>query len=641
MRSLQYSPIFLVGIKMDNNDIIVGLSGHIDHGKTTLIKALNGFDGDSLEAEKQRGITLDLSFSSLKLASRNVAFIDVPGHEKLVKNMIAGAFGIDILLLVVAANEGIMPQTIEHIKIADMLGIRTCVCVITKIDKLASPQEQLKELESALKKQFLSLDMQLVECLALSLHPQAQNTKELAHLKNILDSLPKPKKTDFGLFLYYIDRSFALKGVGCVVTGSVLSGECTLGDKLYVYHKNKEVLVRGIQIHDKDATIATPSHRVALNLAQVSHNELKRGYLLAPKGYLRGFDSIDVGIFGEVKHNGIYQFYIGSSKLNAKVQILHKEPISCAFSKKPLILATLKCDENIFGIFAQHFILRNDEGELCGGVILNPIADPIKKHTKITLLQALAKKDFESAFKFFSQIHKKGFGLVSSTQRFGLSHTQSYAIATGIESIFADEKSLILYPLSQIASVKSAIMEIFTRNTSALLSASSFTLKHKWVSLALAQAALDELTESGQIIYKNGLYLSKLCTIKDIDAFIQELLYNELAKAHYAPSAPYNIYESFDIDKKVGDNALKALSLAKKVVRISHNLFITAQALTQITSLMRELISKYGYVDVALLREHTKLSRKYLIGYLEYLDQFDDIECFKNKRTFKYAQKGN
>lgn len=340
-----------------NNDIIVGLAGHIDHGKTTLIKALNGFDGDSLNEEKQRGITLDLSFSALKLPTRNIAFIDVPGHEKLVKNMIAGTFGIDVLLLVVAANEGIMPQSIEHIKIADMLGIKSCVCVITKIDKF--PKDELDEkitlLQSALKEQFSTCDMQLLESIALSLHPQVDNAKELEYIKNLLDSIPKPKTRDFGLFMYYIDRSFAIKGAGCVVTGSVLSGQCAPNDKLYAYNINKEVEIKGIQIHDLDTTIATPSHRVALNLSRISHNELQRGYLLAPKGYLRGFNSIDVGIFGKIKHNGIYQFYIGSAKYNAKVQILKQEGILSVFSKKPLTLATLKCDEVILAYF--HSIL--------------------------------------------------------------------------------------------------------------------------------------------------------------------------------------------------------------------------------------------------------------------------------------------
>ncbi|MCX2717915.1 selenocysteine-specific translation elongation factor [Helicobacter sp. MIT 21-1697] len=626
----------------EHNDIIVGLAGHIDHGKTTLIKALNGFDGDSLSEEKQRGITLDLSFSHLRLPTRNVAFIDVPGHNKLVKNMIAGAFGIDVLLLVIAANEGIMPQSLEHLRIADMLGISSCICVITKIDKLENPPLGLPRLESDITALFETCDMKLYDIIALSLCSSTtpltnyDNLAQLERLKTSLDSIPKPQRIDFGLFLYYIDRSFSIKGAGCVVTGSVLSGQCCIGDKLYAYDIKQEVAVRGIQIHDKNATKATPSHRVALNLSGINHHQLKRGFLLSQKGYLRGFDSIDVGIFGTPAHNATYQLYLGSAKLNAKAHIISKPITSHAFGSKPLTLATLKCDELIFGVFSQHFILRNDEGAVLGGIILNPIIDPIKKHQRVQLLESLCNKRFDNAFSLLCAIHKKGFGLVSSTQRFCLSHTQSLQIASTLQDIFIDEKSLTLYPLSQIEYLKTHILEIFSHNKSALLSAQSLCVKIKWASLGLCQKALDELLNDKHIRYKNGLYLSQWCQIKDIKTYVQERLLEILTQAHYAPLAPYNIYEELDIDKKVGDDALKALTQAHKVVRITHNLFITSSALNEIVSLMREIIHTHSYVDVNLLRERTNLSRKYLIGYLEYLDKFDDIECNENKRSFKY-----
>lgn len=619
-----------------HNDIIVGLAGHIDHGKTTLIKALNGFDGDTLEQEKQRGITLDLSFSNLEFNSRNVAFIDVPGHSKLVKNMIAGVFGIDVLLLVIAANEGIMPQSKEHIHIANLLGVKSCICVITKIDKLENKQKDLAELESTIKDFFKPLDISLDSIFALSLYP-SPSTQELERLKQRLESIPKPLKNDYGVFVYYVDRSFAIQGAGCVVTGSVLSGECHIDEKLYIYNKAKEVSLKSIQVHKQKALKASHSQRVALNLAGISHNELKRGYLISKKGFLRGFDSIDVGIFGEVKHNATYTLHIGSFKLSAKVCILSSQALtSHAFGKAPLTLATLKSDEPIFGIYAQRFILRNDNDTLCGGVILNPIADPIKKHTRIALLESLAQKDFKQSFYLLTQIHKKGFGLVSSTQRFCLSHAQSLDIALSL-NVFLDEKALTLYPLSQVEILKTHILEIFSRNKNALISAQSLNAKLKWASLALCQKALDELLSQGQIKSQNGLYLAKWCQIQNIQTYAQQSILESLANQGYAPLAPYNLYEELELDKTLGDNALKALTQAQKVVRIAHNLFITTTALQSIVSLMREILQTNGYIDVNLLRNHTQLSRKYLIAYLEYLDKFDDIVCKDNKRTLKYA----
>lgn len=632
-------------IEQNHNDIIVGLAGHIDHGKTTLIKALNGFDGDTLEQEKQRGITLDLSFSNLECRTRNVAFIDVPGHSKLVKNMIAGVFGIDVLLLVVAANEGIMPQSREHIYIANLLGVKSCICVITKIDKLENKQKDLAKLESTIKDFFKPLDMSLDSIFALSLYP-TPSTQELEKLKQRLESIPKPIKNDYGVFMYYIDRSFAIQGAGCVVTGSVLSGECHIDEKLYIYNKAREVSLKSIQVHNEKALKASHSQRVALNLSGISHNELKRGYLISKKGFLRGFDSIDVGIFGEVKHNATYTLHIGSFKLNAKVCVLSaptnsnstdsKLIHSHAFGKAPLTLATLKTDEVIFGIYSQRFILRNDNDILCGGVILNPIADPIKKHTRIALLESLANKNFEKSFMLLAQIHKKGFGLVSSTQRFCLSHAQSLEIAKNL-NVFLDEKALTLYPLSQIETLKTHILEIFSRNKNALISAHSLNTKLKWASLALCQRALDELLSQGQINNQNGLYLAKWCQIQNIQTYAEQSILESLANQGYAPIAPYNLYEELEIDRSLGDNALKALTHAQKVVRITHNLFITTTALQSIVSLMREILQTNGYIDVALLRNHTSLSRKYLIAYLEYLDKFDDIACKDNKRTLKYA----
>lgn len=619
-----------------HNDIIVGLAGHIDHGKTTLIKALNGFDGDTLEQEKQRGITLDLSFSNLEFNSRNVAFIDVPGHSKLVKNMIAGVFGIDVLLLVIAANEGIMPQSKEHIHIANLLGVKSCICVITKIDKLENKQKDLADLESTIKDFFKPLDMSLDSIFALSLYP-SPSTQELERLTQRLESIPKPPKNDYGVFVYYVDRSFAIQGAGCVVTGSVLSGECHIDEKLYIYNKAKEVSLKSIQVHNEKALKASHSQRVALNLAGISHNELKRGYLISKKGFLRGFDSIDVGIFGEVKHNATYTLHIGSFKLSAKVCILSSQALtSHAFGKAPLTLATLKSDEPIFGIYAQRFILRNDNDTLCGGVILNPIADPIKKHTRIALLESLAQKDFKQSFNLLVQIHKKGFGLVSSTQRFCLSHAQSLDIALSL-NVFLDEKALTLYPLSQVEILKTHILEIFSRNKNALISAQSLNAKLKWASLALCQKALDELLSQGQIKSQNGLYLAKWCQIQNIQTYAQQSILESLQNQGYAPLAPYNLYEELELDKTLGDNALKALTQAQKVVRIAHNLFITTTALQSIVSLMREILQTNGYIDVNLLRNHTHLSRKYLIAYLEYLDKFDDIVCKDNKRTLKYA----
>ena len=173
---------------MPNNDILVGLAGHIDHGKTSFIKALNGFDGDEREEEKQRGITLDISFSNLKLPNRNIAFIDVPGHEKLIKNMIAGAFGVDVMCLIVASDDGLMPQSIEHIQIANFLGIKKCFCVISKSDK--SSEARMQEVQKQIEDFFSPLQIKLEAIFPFSTFSQERDKEPILQYLNTLE---KPK----------------------------------------------------------------------------------------------------------------------------------------------------------------------------------------------------------------------------------------------------------------------------------------------------------------------------------------------------------------------------------------------------------------------------------------------------------------
>lgn len=612
---------------MPNNDILVGLAGHIDHGKTSFIKALNGFDGDEREEEKQRGITLDISFSNLKLSNRNIAFIDVPGHEKLIKNMIAGAFGVDVMCLIVASDDGLMPQSIEHIQIANFLGIKKCFCVISKSDK--SSKEKISEVKKQIQDFFAPLSIQLEAIFTFSTLSQEQDKIEIL---DYLNTLQKPSKEDIGFFRYYIDRAFSISGAGCVVSGSSLSGEVTKGDKLFVYDLSKEVSVRGLKIHSDFATSALPSHRVALNLSGVSANELKRGMLIAKKGYLRGFDSLEVLLFGFSSLPKYATLHIGAKKVNVKITLLHSLEEGKAF-------ANLSCEEKIYSIFEEAFILRSDNQTLCGGKILAPITDPIKKIQKIQLLFALLKKDFHQAFSLLTLAHPRGFGLISSTQRFALSHTQSIAIAKELKDVYFDEKNLVLYSHKTTLALQESILNTFAKNPNALLSASSLKLKNPWASEPYLQSILDTLLKHGKIELKNGLYVSKESKVKNHADFLVDKLYEILLSQSHSPQAPYNIYESLNIDRKSGDNALKRLCASSKVVRLEHNLFITSKALNEILALMRGIIEKEGYVDVGNLKEVLPLSRKYLIAYLDYLDSFEDIAKEGMKRIYKHQRR--
>lgn len=612
------------------NNLIVGLAGHIDHGKTSLIKALNGFDGDQREDEKERGITLDISFSNLKLSlgaeDKNISFIDVPGHEKLIKNMIAGAFGIDIVLLVIACDDGIMPQTLEHIHIADMLGVKQAICVITKID-LFPKNSDFEELKEQIKQMFSKLkNTKLTSIITFSIYDKTTHT----HLLNLLKDIKSPKKEDLSLFRYYVDRVFSIAGAGKVVTGTVLSGNVQKEEKIYICDLGTEAIIKTIKNHDTPLETAQTGQRIALNLR--SKENLKRGHLLSKKGYLRGFDEFDVIIYQLCDIPTNAQFFIGSKKCNAKIQLLDSTN-----KEKHFCFATIKTDEKIFSIFGEKFILRSSEKTIGGGEILCPISDPMKKKQKLLYLDGVFNKDFKNAFILCSLIHKKGFGLISSTQRFNLTHPEAIEIAKSLpDDFFVDEKDLIIYHPQTSKTLKDEILKITTKNKNALLSASSVAIKLKWASSAFIQNTLNKLTEEKLLHKKEGFYLNPSNNIKNISEYLQETLYKTISSQGFSPLAPYDIYDSLDIDRKSGDDALKALSKTQKIIRLQHNLFINSDTLSEIQAKLREIIKQDGYVDIATLKEKLPLSRKYLIAYLDYLDKFEDIINTDGKRTLKY-----
>ena len=220
------------------SNIIIGTAGHIDHGKTALIKALNGFEGDSTNEEKQRGITIDLSFSNLTKGQQNIAFIDVPGHEKLVKNMIAGAFGFDYVMLVVSVVEGIKPQTIEHVEIINLLGLKEIIVVITKKDLINLDELELKKEEILNFLKEFDFEIKFVSCVSI------YDENSIENLKKQLFSIKNSTKQEENFFRFYVDRIFSPKGIGTVVTGTVLGKKCELNEKVFICQNQKEVRIK-------------------------------------------------------------------------------------------------------------------------------------------------------------------------------------------------------------------------------------------------------------------------------------------------------------------------------------------------------------------------------------------------------------
>ena len=607
------------------SNIIIGTAGHIDHGKTALIRALNGFEGDSTNEEKQRGITIDLSFSNLTRAERNIAFIDVPGHEKLIKNMIAGAFGFDYVMLVVSAKESLMPQTIEHIEILSLLGIKNLILVITKKDLV--DEKTLKEQEDKIVEFLNEFEFNIKFIKAVSIYDE----KSIEDLKNTLFTISNSTKNEENFFRFYVDRVFSVKGSGTVVTGTVLGKKIELEEKVFIPHLQKETKIKNIQVHNQNAIEANISSRAALNLSSVDINSLQRGDIITKKGFLRGFDTIDISFKclknKKLNHNQTYTLFIGAKKIDAKVLLFD------SLTSLEDGFATLKMDEKIFTVFGEKVILRSANDTICGGVILNPIYDPMNKNQKRDLLKNLYKKDFKNAFKILLEAHKRGLGVVSSTQRFALSHDESLEFANSLEDVFVDKKELVIYPIKTKDEIVEFIKNIYIKNSYALLSSSSINLRVPWASIEFINSALNDLVQNGFLVKEGQLY--KNANIKeDITKELENIFLERLKSEDITPTAPYNIYDDLDIDRKLGDDILKSLTAKKDVIRLQHNLFIHSQSLNKIIKSMREIIKEDGFIEIFNFKQRFDLSRKYLVCYLDYLDNFSDIKKVENRRVF-------
>ncbi|XPV53660.1 MAG: SelB C-terminal domain-containing protein [Halarcobacter ebronensis] len=330
-----------------------------------------------------------------------------------------------------------------------------------------------------------------------------------------------------------------------------------------------------------------------------------------------------------IKHNQKYSIFIGTKRVEARVLLFNSSEgfeVSQGF-------AQLSLNEPIFSIYKEKIIIRQSNDTIAGATVLNPIIDPMKKSQKLNLLEALEKEDIENAYKILLEAHKKGLGLISSAQRFALSHEKALEFAKSLKNVFIDEDSLILYPIETKQVIKDIIVSIYKKNQYALLSVSSIALRLKWASENFIQIVMTELVNEKFLVQDGKLYKSS--NIKeDFKKSLENIILKRLEQEDVAPTAPYNIYDDLDIDRKMGDNILKSLCAKKSVIRLQHNIFIHSESLSKIILEMKNIIRNEGFIDISNFKEKFPLSRKYLISYLDYLDNFSEIKKEENKRVF-------
>nr|WP_312575922.1 selenocysteine-specific translation elongation factor [Sedimentibacter sp.] len=397
-------------------NIIIGTAGHIDHGKTTLIKALTGRETDRWEEEKRRGITIDLGFTYFDLPDGNKAgIIDVPGHEKFIKNMVAGVIGMDLVLLVIAADEGIMPQTDEHINILNLLGIKKGIVVLTKHDLVDGDWLELvkEDVKEELKDTFLE-NAPMVEVSSVTGYG----------IDKIVDTIAKLAETDVEerdtntIPRLPIDRSFSISGFGTVITGTLISGRLKKGEEVEIFPVNKISKIRNIQVHSKDEDYAYAGQRTAINLSNIKKNEIYRGCVIAPVNSMKNTMMLDVKINLLKKSRRIVEnrsrlhLYTGTSEILCRVVLLDRDELSPGES----CYAQLRLEEEIAVRRGDKFIIRfySPMETIGGGEIIEPVPAK-KKRFDENLIEELKIKEKGSNTDVIEKIIKENSKIIPST----------------------------------------------------------------------------------------------------------------------------------------------------------------------------------------------------------------------------------
>lgn len=338
-------------------NIIIGTAGHIDHGKTTLIKALTGRDTDTLKEEKQRGISINLGFTYFDLPSnKRAGIVDVPGHEKFIKNMLAGSSGIDIVLLVVACDEGVMPQTIEHLDILNFLDIKNGIIVLTKCQKVDEDFKELvkEDIREKLEGTFLD-NVDIIEVDSISGYGIDKLINKIDDISNAIES-----KNEYSPSRLNIDRVFSAKGFGTIITGTLLEGKIKINDELLIYPKGIKAKIRGIQVHGENVEVAYAGQRTAINISNVKVEEIERGDVLADINSLEESKMLDVKISlvkhtsRELKHWDRLKLYHGTKETLCRAVPLDKDYIK----KNESAYVQLRLEEGIVVKKGDKFVDR-------------------------------------------------------------------------------------------------------------------------------------------------------------------------------------------------------------------------------------------------------------------------------------------
>jgi len=617
--------------------LILGTAGHIDHGKTSLVRALTGVDADRLPEEKQRGMTIDLGFAELKLPNCTLGVVDVPGHERFIKNMLAGAAAIDVALLVVAADDAIMPQTREHLAILDLLGVANGVIAITKCDLRDSEWLELVKQEVSELLDGTALASAPIVFTAAPRNGEPSGVDELRAALADVAAMCEPEEDD-ELFRLCIDRVFSAPGRGTVVTGTVSSGELTAGRDVQLLPAQRQVTARALQSHDKATAKISRGCRAAVNLSDIHRREVKRGDVLATPEFLRPSKLLTVELSvlefsaWAVKHRGRYTLHVGSQAVPASVYLFDDGSLS----QGEATTVQLHAARPVAAVFGQPFVLRNETpvGTVGGGRVLQPCARPVRRSQTDCVERLRELSTCSQKRRVELAIYEYGVNQWNSAdlrRDAGVQRRDAQALVDTL----VEEQRLVRFDSGDLLHAEIVIgLKHGLANTVESLHGERPLSRwiprpqiakrlHNRISASLFDELVDQLVANNTLLRaKDKLKFAKfeprlsLRQQNDLERIRVELSDGETQP----PTAP-ELAEH--LERKLNEvlPLLQLLVDSEDAVFIGPGLFLDANSTVRLRQTVRKALQAHGQLTIAEIRDLLGVSRKYAVPICEYLDR--------------------
>ncbi len=623
---------------------VIGTAGHVDHGKSTLVKAMTGIDPDRLKEEQQRAMTIDLGFAWLTLPSgESVGIVDVPGHQDFIKNMLAGVGGIDAALFVVAADEGVMPQTREHLAILDLLEIPRGVIAVTKMD-MVEEEDWLELVQADIAETVAGTVLAKAPMIPVS----ALEGQGLPHLLETLNQLlaEAPPRANRGRPRLPIDRVFSISGFGTVVTGTLLDGELQVGQEVELLPQRQKSRIRGLQSHKKNVDAATPGSRTAVNLTGVSTDEVLRGSVVTTPGWLEPSQLIDVYLKllpdapKALRHNQAVEIFTGATEISGFTRLLGTRKLEPGEEG----WVQLRLEARIPVVKGDHFIIRQPSPSVTigGGVVVDPL--PRRRHRRfrpelISRLETLLAGTPEDLL--LAELDRRGPLAVNTLVSEGGLPTTTAATALAI-LLKGDEVFVLADPNAKLSAdqlnekTKAKVLVSSRAGWATLLSRIKTVLAdyHERSPLRIGMPRgelksrlkletrlFNETIERGRV--ENDLAVTET-TVRLAEHQVefspeQQAKINKLL-ANFKRS-PYNTPLPKAVAAAVGDEVMLALVEGGQLIRLSNEVILLTGTYNEFVEWLKTYLAQNETVTVAQVRDVFKTSRKYALNLLEYTDE--------------------